>query len=176
MPKAMIVLVILFVAVLGYLLFLGGRTLMGGSPPANTTEKKAEMSRKTGPDATDKALAQAQSLLDKTSGTIKQTASDAVDQLRGPPMQLSLAETPIVLEAGTPRDVKIRRANDAEMALLQLRFLPAAGSRLRVNGGCFEKGASETTFTVEALAGGLDASLTIEAGGACRIVVPVRVK
>jgi hypothetical protein len=47
---------------------------------------------------------------------------------------------------------------------------------LTVTGGAFAQGAAETTFTVEALAAGRDASLTIQAGDEGKVTVPVRVK
>ena len=175
MPKAMLVLVIIFVAGLGALLYLGGKHLLGGAPPVTVENKKTASPSGKG-NATGEAASKAQALLDQATHKARQVASNAADALRGPVIQLTLGETPIVMVAGTPKEVTIRRVNDEKMEALQLKFFPATGSRLSVKGGAFAKGSAETTFTVEAVAGGLDASLTIEADANSRMVVPVRIK
>jgi type IV secretory pathway TrbL component len=175
MPKAMLVLLVLFVAGLGFVLYLGGKQLLGGAP-TDTVEVEEPAQPAKGGNASGEAGSKAQALLDQATSKARKVAADAAAALRGPVIRLTLDETPIVVEAGTPKDVKIRRSNDEKMEALQLRFVPAAGSKLSVKGGAFAKGASEATFTVEALAAGLDASLTIEAGSDVRMVVPIRVK
>lgn len=176
MPKAMMVLVILFVAGLGYLLYAGGKKMMDGPAPS-TTEVKRQETKESDQSKAD-AASTARALLDKVTNQAKRTTSDAADALRGPAVKLTVDEWPISMKAGEPKEVNIRRANDAKLEALQLKLRPAANSKLTVKGGAFAKGAKETTFTIEALAAGLDASLTIETGEdeRSRIVIPVRIK
>jgi len=175
MPKAMIVLVVLFAAGICYVVYVAGKAVLGG-PPETAEVKKPEKPAPKGSDATEKAAERAKAFLNKAKHKFKETTSDAVETLRGPAIKLTVAETPIVMNAGTPKEVKIHRSNDAKMEALQLKFFPATDSKLTVKGGAFSKGATETSFTIEAQAGGLDASLKIQADERAQILVPVRVK
>lgn len=173
MPKALLVLVILFAAGIGFVVYLAAKSVMGDPSPAPEVKQPDKSADKGGlidEDTTKRAKA----LLDKTTRTVKRTASDAANALQGPVIQLKVADSPIIVRAGTPKEVKISRDNDPKLGPLQLEFVPAAGAKLKVKGGAFRKGARETTFTVEAESGGQDASLIIKAGERARIVVPVR--
>jgi hypothetical protein len=176
MPKTMMILVVLFAAGICFVVYLVAKSLMG--EPVTVEVEKPEKQLRNTPSAGEKAAARAKAVLDKTTNKFKKTASDAADALRGPVIKLTVVESPIVLKAGTPKEVKIRRANDAKLDALQLKLTPATDSKLNVKGGAFKKGERETTFIIEAATGGLDASLTIEieSDERARIMVPVRIK
>jgi hypothetical protein len=174
MPKAMIFLAVLVIAGVIVLFYFGGRKLLGDAvenAPASKKEAKPKKAAASDPSVKERADA----LLGKAAQGAKNIAGQAAKLIEKPGIKLEVSPMPIVVEAGTPASVKITRSG-GELRPLQLQFFPAAGSQLTVTGGEFAQGAAETTFTVEALAAGRDASLTIQAGDEGKLTVPVRVK
>jgi hypothetical protein len=169
MPKAMIFLALLVIAGVIALFYFGGRRLLSD---ATTGQPKKESIQKK---ETAKAAQPGDKLFDKAAQSAKNLASDAVKLVERPGIKLEVTLLPIVVEAGAPATVKITRSG-GELKPLKLQFFPAPGSQLTVTGGEFAQGAAETTFTVEAVAAGRDASLTIQAGDEGKVTVPVQVK
>ena len=174
MPKAMFFLALLAVAGVIALFYFGGRKLFGDAAESAPAPKKEAKPKKEAPSGSG-VKDQAGVLLDKAAQGAKNIAGEAVKLIEKPGIKLEVSPMPIVVEAGTPASVKITRSG-GELKQVKLQFFPAAGSQLTVTGGEFAQGAAETTFTVEALAAGRDASLTIQAGDEGKLTVPVRVK
>lgn len=172
MGKAILVLVLIFAAVLGYLVFTGMKRV-GVAEDSSKTSKtsKTGSESKPGDDLFNRASKEAGELARAGEKGLKEAQEALKDKL-----ELTVVPPVVELKRGEKLDVKLIRATK-DLPALKLNLKAAEGSQLIVTGGAFASGKREATLTLEAPkeAKAQDASLTLQHEDYVKMV-PVRIK
>jgi hypothetical protein len=169
MGKAILFLVVVFIAVIVGVVFMTGKAI--APKPAQTdgaTEIPGDL-----PDPAN-ALRGATGDLSKEIKDTAKKATSAVVGAGDKAVTLKLDRDVVEVKAGTAATIKVTRTGGTAAAKLEL--IPAPNSGLKASGGEFKDGDTETTVTIEVPAGmNADAGVTVKLGDAVK-VVPVKVK
>ncbi|MBI3831123.1 MAG: hypothetical protein HY291_16510 [Planctomycetes bacterium] len=171
MGKAILFLVVVFVAAVGFMVYRGYTKATGTDPLAQTAgadAKKTSKSGEEGPGIFKRAE-------DIAGETVKKGAGAAKDALK---TNLGLTVTPVPIDVapGKKADAKIYRGA-GDLPALNLTVEAAPGSGLKTSGGSFAAGQKEATFSVEAPADAKpqDTMVTLKYEDYA-LPVPVRIK
>ena len=174
MGKAILVLVLIFAAVVGYLVFTGfKRAGSGDAPDKESAAKTAKDGKESKPG--DELFNRASKEAGALARTGEKGLQDATAALKEK-FDLTLVPAVIEVKRGETVEVKVIRGMK-DLPALKLKLKAAEGSQLTVSGGEFAAGKRETTVTIEAPkdAKVQDVSLTLQHEDHAKIV-PVRIK
>ncbi|HYG73822.1 MAG TPA: hypothetical protein VEK08_02220 [Planctomycetota bacterium] len=169
MGKAILILVVLLVGGVAFILFKGSQV----AAPTET-----ESVTETLPDASGASVLPGYDLKNKTSeltGKIKEDIKKAAVStgISTKELLLRFEREPLEIKAPGKAQVKVIRSG-GDMKALKVEVIPAPGSALTGAATEFPANGTEATVHIEAAAGAHDASVTVRAGDATKIL-PVKV-
>ena len=167
MGKAMLFLVVIMVAGVGILLWLG----LGVTAPTATSNGGFSPPTPVIPNLNLKEKAEAAG--EKVATSVKTAAQDAGVLLKG--LELKFGKERLEVQAGTRAGIAVMRKGGDTTKPLTLELTPAPGSGLVATGGEFKANEIETTVIVEAPTGSHDASVSVKGGDTVKLL-PVFVK
>jgi hypothetical protein len=171
MGKAILFLVLVFIAAVGFMVYRGYTKVSGKDPLTQSSGddgKKTSKSGEEGPGIFKRAE-------DIAGETVKKGAGAAKEALKTN-LALTVTPTPVEVSPGKKADAKIFRGA-GDLPALKLAVEPAPGSGLKASGGAFAAGQKEATFSVEASADAKpqDTMVTLKYEDYA-LPVPVRIK
>lgn len=168
MGKAILFLVLVFIAAVGFMVYRGYTKVSGKDPLNQSSSEKTSKSGEEGPGIFKRAE-------DIAGETVKKGAGAAKEALKTN-LALTVTPTPVEVSPGKKVDAKIYRGA-GDLPALKLAVEPAPGSGLKASGGAFAAGQKEATFSVEAPADAKlqDTMVTLKFED-YTLPVPVRIK
>ena len=143
MGKAILILVLVFVVVIGFIVYRSYSTATGKDPLAAGAKTGDKKDTKTGegPNVFDRAGQIAEDTVRKGSQEVKEALKTKLN--------LTVAPLPVEIEKGKKAEARIMRGT-SDLPALALKLEPAANAGLKASGGNFAAGQKETTLTIEA--------------------------
>ncbi len=172
MGKAIAILVLGFLGVVGYLVYNGYRKIQDRPPGIPSSEGQEHKSAAAKTSSTPTV---AESITEQAGGLAQKGMREA-KELWKTKLDLKVTPTPVEVPAGGAAEARISRGGGT-LPAVQLSLVPAEGSGLKVSGGTFAAGQKEAVLKVEAPASGAgrDSSIALKYED-YTLLVPVRVK